>query len=73
MQCPVVSFGVSTDSVRLWAVLLAFAVLATSLSGAVSKWPSEHICSAASRLLVREIIAGASVPLSRPLLLAETC
>ena len=66
------SFGVSMGSVCLSAVALAFAALGASISTAASERPSQHICSAASRLLVRGIIAGASVPLSRSALLAKT-
>ena len=40
---------------------------------AASQWRSQRNCSAASPLLVPGIIAGASVPWSRPVLLAETC
>ena len=59
-------------SACLWAVVPAFTV-GTSISAAASKWLSRHNCSAASPLLVPGIVAGASVPLSRPALLAETC
>ena len=58
-------------SVCLWAVLLALAELDKSISAAASKWPSQRVCSAARRLLVPGVIVGASVPLSRPALLAE--
>ena len=60
-------------SVCLWAVILAFVVLGESISAATSKWSSQHKCSVASSLLVPGTIAGASVPLSRTALLAETC
>ena len=50
----------------------AFAVGAP-VSAAASKWRSQHTCSAASPLLGPGIIAGASVPLTRPALLAEAC
>ena len=70
VQCPVAGFGVSVSSVCLWAVLLVLAVLDTSISAAASKWPSQHIFTAASPLLVPGIIASASVPRSRPALLA---
>ena len=73
VQCPVVGFGVSTGSACLWEVVLAFMVLDVSISAAASEWLSQHNCSAASPLLVPGIIAGASVPLSRPALLAKTC
>ena len=43
------------------------------VSAAASKWRSQHTCSAASPLLGPGIIAGASVPLTRPALLAEAC
>ena len=59
-------------SACLWAVVPAFTV-GTSISAAASKWLSRHNCSAASPLLVPGIVAGASVPLSCPALLAETC
>ena len=60
-------------SVCLWAVLVS-AVLGASISAAAaSKWPFQHNCSAAGPLLVPEIITNASVPLSRPVLLAITC
>ena len=74
VQCSVIGFGeFSMGSGCLWAVLLAFVVLAASIYRAASKWPSQHICSANSPLLVLGIIAGASVSLSCPVLLAETC
>ena len=60
-------------SVCLWAVVLAFMVLGTSIFAAASKWLSQHNCSTARPLRVPGIIAGASVPLSCPVLLAETC
>ena len=43
-----------------------------SIFTAASKCLSQHICSAASPVLVPGIIAGNSVPLSHPALLAET-
>jgi len=46
MQCSVVGFGVSVDSVCLWAVLI-FAVLRESIFTAASKWPSQRNCRAA--------------------------
>ena len=55
-------FGLSMGSGFLWAVLLALAVLDTSISAAASKWPSQYIITAASPLLVPGIIPGASVP-----------
>ena len=61
------------DSVCLWAVLVS-AVLGASISAAAaSKWPFQRNCSAAGPLLVPGIITNASVPLSRPVLLAITC
>ena len=57
-------------SVCLWAVLV-FAVLGAPISAAAaSGWPSPRSCGAAGLLLVPGIIASASVPLSRPALLA---
>ena len=44
-----------------------------SIFAAASKWLSQHNFSAARHLLVPGIIAGASVSLSRSVLLAETC
>ena len=69
----IVGFGVSMGSGYLWAVVLAFVVLGASIPTAASEGPSQLICSAASPLLVPGIIAGASVPLFRPALLAGTC
>ena len=60
-------------SVCLWAVVLAFLVLGASISAVASKWLSQRNCRAASLLLVPGIIAGASVPLTCPTLLAKTC
>ena len=53
VQCPVVSMG----PVCVWAVLLALAVLDTSISTAASKWPSQHISIVANPRLVSGIIA----------------
>ena len=61
-------FCVSTGSVCLQAVLLALAVLDTSISAVASKWPSQRIFTAASPLLDPGIFAGASVPWSYPAL-----
>ena len=61
MQCSVVGFGVSMGSICLWAVLLALSVLDTSISTAVSKWPSQDNFTVTSPLLVLGIFAGASV------------
>ena len=63
----------SMGSVWLWAVLLAFSVLGKSISIAASKWLFQHNCKAVSPLLVPGIIAGASVPLTCPTMLAKTC
>ena len=52
----------SMGSVCLWAVLLALAMLDMSISTATSKWPSQHVFTAASPLLLSGIIASASVP-----------
>ena len=43
--------------VCVWAVLLALAVLDTSISTAASKWPSQHISTVANPRLVSGIIA----------------
>ena len=51
----------SMGSVRLRVVLLVLVVLDTSISAAASKWPSQHIFTAASPSLVSGIVAGASV------------
>ena len=56
-------------SLCLWTVLLALAVLDTSVSTAASECPCQHTSSAAGPLLVLGIITGASVPLPRPALL----
>ena len=64
-------FGMSMGSICFWAVLLAFAVLDTSISTDTSKWPPQHIFTAASPLLVPGIIAGVSVPWYFPALLTE--
>ena len=80
-------FCVSMGSVCLQAVLLALAVLLllllllrhfsrvrlldTSNSAVGSKWPSQHIFTAASPLLDPGMFAGASVPCSHPALQAK--
>ena len=45
----VVSISRFLGSACLWAVLLALAVLETSVSSAFSKWPSQHIFSPATQ------------------------
>ena len=79
-------FCVSTGSICLQAVLLALAVLLLLLllsrfsrvrlldmsnSAVGSKWPSQHIFTAASPLLDPGMFAGASVPCSHPALQAK--
>ena len=54
-------------------LLSPFMVLGESISADASKWCSQDNCGAASPLLVPGIIAGASVFLSHPELLAQTC
>ena len=66
-------FGLSMGSGCLWAVLLALAVLDTSNSTVASKWPSQHIITAASPLLDPGIFAVASVPWSHSALQAKAC
>ena len=53
-------------SVCLWAVLLALAVLDTSVFSAVSKWSYQHIFTPANPLIVSGIFTGASVSWSHP-------
>ena len=48
MQWPVGGLGLSMGSVRLWGVLLALAMLDTSISAASSKWPFQHNFTATS-------------------------
>ena len=48
MQWPVVGLGLSMGSVHLWGVLLALAMLDTSISAASSKWPFQHNLTATS-------------------------
>ena len=60
-RVPVVDFGVSLHSACLCAVLLALAMLDTSIFTALSKWPSQHIFTATSPRLVPEIFSGTSV------------
>jgi len=73
--------GSAVSSSRFWSVF-GFSMLLGSRSGFCgvrcvyfrsSQSDSQRNCSAASPLLVPGIIAGASVPLSHPALLAETC
>ena len=71
VACPVVGLGVSVGFVCLWAVLLALAMLDTSISSVTSKWTSRHIFTATSPLPVPGIIAGASVPQFHPTLKAK--
>ena len=54
-------WGVSVGSVYLWTILLALSVSDTSISTAVSKWPSQDNFTVTSPLLVLGIFAGASV------------
>ena len=62
-QCSVLwlVWGISVGSVYLWTILLALSVLDTSISTAVSKWPSQDIFTVTSPLLVPGIFTGASV------------
>ena len=52
---------------------LALTVVDTSISIAMSKWPSQHILRVVSPLLVPEIFAGVSVPQSHLALQTEIC
>jgi len=58
---------------NLWADLLALAILDMSLSAAATKWPSQHIFTTISPLLVPGIFPGVSVPWYLPELKAEPC
>lgn len=57
----------------LWADLLFLAVLDMSVSAAATKWPSQHIFTIVSPLLLPGIFPGVSVPWYLPALKAEPC
>ena len=74
VQCTVVGLGMSMDSVWLWAVLLALAVLNMSVSIATIKVAlSAYLSLLPAPLLVPGIFAGSSIPQSFSALQAKTC
>ena len=70
LYCPLLLLPSIFPSIRVFS---NESVLDTSISTATSKWPSQHILSAANPLFVPRTFANASVPWSHPALQAKAC